>query len=106
MRRCLVSLLTILFLLCSLPSAAKNAQAISASSYCVIDAVTGRILYERDAHKKRGMASTTKIMTAIVALENADVDSVATVSYNASRTEGSSLYLKAGEKMNEQQRRT
>jgi len=98
-RKCLVLVLTILFLLSFMPFNAKNTQAISASSYCVIDSVTGRILYEKNAHTKRGMASTTKIMTAIVALENSDINSVATVSRKASYTEGSSLYLKAGEKM-------
>ena len=99
MRRCLGFVFAILFLSGFIPSAQKNAQAISASSYCVIDGVSGRVLYEKEANKKRGMASTTKIMTAIVVLENAEPDSVATVSYKASCTEGSSLYLKAGEKM-------
>lgn len=74
-------------------------RAESAASYCVIDVVTGRVLYEKDAYTKRGMASTTKIMTALVALERANPNDIATVSNNASRTEGSSLYLKAGEKM-------
>lgn len=73
--------------------------AYSARSYCVIDALTGRVLYGSNEDLKHGMASTTKIMTAIVALETANKDEIATVSYNASRTEGSSLYLKAGEKM-------
>ncbi len=46
-----------------------------------------------------GMASTTKIMTAIAALENADVNSIATVSNNAYGVEGSSMYLALGEKL-------
>lgn len=76
-----------------------HAQGISASSYCVLDSVSGRVLYEHNAHERRGMASTTKIMTALVALETANPADVATVSYRASRTEGSSLYLKQGEQM-------
>lgn len=90
---------TILFLLASDLFFTVDASAQSASSYCVIDGVTGRVLYERNAYEKRGMASTTKIMTAVVALERANPADVASVSYSASRTEGSSLYLKAGEKM-------
>ncbi len=74
-------------------------EAISAASYCVIETHSGHILYESNARTRRGMASTTKIMTAIVALESGKTDEYATVSQDASRTEGSSLYLKAGEKM-------
>jgi len=43
---------------------------IEAGAAIVIDADSGRILYEKDAYSKRPIASTTKIMTAIVALEN------------------------------------
>lgn len=75
------------------------AGEISAQSYCVLDSVTGRVLYESNAHQQMGMASTTKIMTALVALEMGTLSDVATVSAKASRTEGSSLYLKPGEKM-------
>lgn len=44
---------------------------------------TGKILYEKDAHKKMYPASTTKIMTAILALENRSLTDTANVSYNA-----------------------
>lgn len=45
-------------------------KAESAASYCVIDSVTGRgTVRKKTAYTKRGMASTTKIMTALVALE-------------------------------------
>lgn len=74
-------------------------RAISAESYCVIESKTGQVLFEKNADVRRGMASTTKIMTALVALESGKVDEIATTSYLASRTEGSSLYLKPGEKM-------
>ncbi len=97
MKRYFCLVFTVLFLLQTVGTASVSAE--SAASYCVLDAVTGRVLYEKDAYTKRGMASTTKIMTALVALENANPGDVATVSNHASRTEGSSLYLKAGEKM-------
>ncbi len=76
-----------------------NVYAISAQSAVVIDAQSGRIIFEKNAYQKRGMASTTKIMTAIVALEKCKPDEIVTVSYKASATEGSSMYLASGEKI-------
>ena len=49
----------------------------------LMDANTGKILYEKNAHEKIYPASTTKIMTAILALENRNLSHVARVSYNA-----------------------
>ena len=72
---------------------------ISASSACVIDADSGRVLYDYHAHDQRGMASTTKIMTAIVALEHAKPDDIFTVSSNAAGVEGTSMGLRAEEKI-------
>lgn len=76
-----------------------TAYAISSESAVLIDAESGRVLYEKNAYEKRGMASTTKIMTALVVLENAKLDEIVTVSYNAAVTEGSSMYLKPNEKI-------
>ena len=73
--------------------------AISAQSAIVLDANSGRILFSHNANQKMGMASTTKIMTAITALENADINSVATVSPNAYGVEGSSMYLVLDEQL-------
>ncbi len=72
---------------------------ISASSAVMLEAATGRVLYEKNAHEKMPMASTTKIMTAIVALEYGDVNDTVVVSQNASGIEGSSIWLSVGEKM-------
>jgi len=71
----------------------------SAECYVVMDALSGRVLYSKNENIKRGMASTTKIMTTVTALENNDADGEVTVSANASGVEGSSMYLKAGEKL-------
>ena len=60
---------------------------------------SGRILYEKDAHQKKRIASITKIMTAILAVESGKLDEKVKVSNNAVRTEGSSIYLKPGEKI-------
>lgn len=74
-----------------------NACAISAERYCAIDAGSGRILSAKNETERAPMASTTKIMTALCALENGDEESVVTVSESASGVEGSSIYLEKGE---------
>ncbi len=66
---------------------------VSAKSAVVIDAESGKILYAKDAHSRRGMASTTQIMTALVALENSSLDRLVTVDPRACGVEGSSVYL-------------
>ena len=67
-----------------------------AASAVLIDACTGRILYERNARERRPVASTTKIMTALLIIERGSLQDVVTVSENAADTENSSL-LEAGE---------
>ncbi len=76
-----------------------SAISISAQYACVLDAQTGKILYEKNSNVTHSMASTTKIMTALLALEQSSFDDVVTVSPNAAGTEGSSIYLAAGEKI-------
>ena len=56
---------------------------VDAPTALLMDANTGKILYEKNAYEKMYPASTTKIMTAILALENRDLSHVAKVSYNA-----------------------
>jgi D-alanyl-D-alanine carboxypeptidase/D-alanyl-D-alanine carboxypeptidase (penicillin-binding protein 5/6) len=63
----------------------------------VIEAGTGAVVYSKNADARLPMASTTKIMTALVVLENSSPDSKVTVSANAAGTEGSSMYLRSGE---------
>ena len=76
-----------------------SALSVSAEYACVLDCQTGRVVFEKNAYKRHSMASTTKIMTALVAIENGDLDSFVTVSKNAAGTEGTSLYLKASDKV-------
>jgi len=95
-----ISFLIALFLLFSgfLPQKI-SALGISAKYACVIDAMSGNVLYEKNAYEKHSMASTTKIMTALVALENKPLSDIVTASAEAAGTEGSSIYLKQGEKI-------
>ncbi len=88
----------IIILLIFIPKSAF-AMAEKAKSVCVMDALTGDIIFEKDAYTRRPMASTTKIMTAVVALENSSADDIVEISKNAEIQEGSSAYLRAGSKM-------
>lgn len=72
---------------------------VSAASAVLIDAGTNAVLCEKRANERMAPASTTKIMTALVAVENADIERVVTVSPLAVGVEGSSVYLYAGEKI-------
>ena len=74
-------------------------QNLTARSAVVIDAASGQVIYERNKDERRFPASTTKIMTLIVALEQGSLDDMVSVSDNASRTEGSTIWLEPGEKM-------
>ena len=83
---------------------AGSAVEISAGQAILIDGNTGKILYEKAADERAYPASTTKIMTALLTLETlkqygSPVDQMVTVPENAAGVEGSSLYLKAGERI-------
>ena len=79
----------------------RGAQpALSASSAILVDAASGRVLYEKNAHDARPIASITKLMTALVAVElRPDLSSVVTVKQEWTGAEGSSMYLKPGEEL-------
>lgn len=71
----------------------------SAASAILVDVNSGRVLYEQNADAKMLIASTTKIMTALVAIREGNLGDVVTVSREATLTEGSSMYLKEGEQL-------
>ncbi|HEX2946521.1 MAG TPA: D-alanyl-D-alanine carboxypeptidase family protein [Clostridia bacterium] len=72
----------------------ENPPQINAITAVVIEESTGRILYNKNATQKRSIASTTKIMTALVALENADLDEQVKVSKRAAGIGGSVMGLR------------
>ena len=74
-----------------------KAGAISAECAILIDAQTGRVLYEKQAEEKSLIASTTKIMTALVICEQTNVLDRVKIPKEAVSIEGSSMYLKEGE---------
>lgn len=71
--------------------------AYSAEHAIVVDADTGRVLYEKDAEHRALIASTTKIMTALVTCEQCNVLDRVRIPEEAVGIEGSSMYLQAGE---------
>ncbi len=77
----------------------KSIPTNAAKSAIVIDAKSKSVLFESNADEKRGMASTTKIMTALVVIENSDPEYEFTIPKEAVGIEGSSVYLKEGEKL-------
>ncbi len=80
-------------------SPAEKAGAFTVSkAEAVIEVASGRILYENNSLEKLPMASTTKIVTAITVIDNFDVEKTVVVPKDCEGKEGSSIYLKAGEK--------
>ena len=76
-----------------------NEPNVYSRAAVVLDRNTKTILYEKNMNEKRAMASTTKIMTAIIALENGNLAEVIEVSRKAANTGGSRLGLGAGDKI-------
>ena len=71
--------------------------AVSAQKAYVLDAVSGRVLYEKNADQHSLIASTTKIMTALIVCEQCNVLDRMRIPKEAVGIEGSSMYLKEGE---------
>ncbi|HIZ56001.1 MAG TPA: D-alanyl-D-alanine carboxypeptidase [Firmicutes bacterium] len=97
--------LLLLFGLCSLCSAlcvqadAAEKPSVSASSAVLIEAKTGKVLYGLNEHERRSMASTTKIMSALLTLEAGELDTMFTVDSQAIHVEGSSMGLREGDQV-------
>ncbi len=85
------------FLIAAISFLPCKAEAISAEKAIVLDAATGRVLFERNANSRSLIASTTKIMTGLVVCEQCNVLDRVRIPKEAVGIEGSSLYLKEGE---------
>lgn len=85
--------------LCLAVPAPCRAAGISARAAIVIDADTGKTLYEKNADERALIASTTKIMTGYLACELCAMDEEFTVPQSAVGIEGSSIYLRTGERV-------
>ena len=74
-----------------------KAEAVSAQKAYVLDAVSGRVLFEKNPTEQSLIASTTKIMTALIVCEQCNVLDRMRIPKEAVGSEGSSMYLKEGE---------
>jgi len=97
--RCRKYVLVLLFAICCLLSSVAFADEISSRAAVVIDASTGRILYAKNPDLKLAPASTTKLMTAIVTIENADLKDVVTISKDASHVSPHKAGFKTGDRV-------
>ncbi len=100
-RNKLLALVLAFALICAMGSTAFAIDT-AATSTCVMDVDTGRILYEDNDHEQRPIASITKIMTGYLACElssEEDLQKVLTCSERANKEDGSSLYMEVGDKI-------
>ena len=100
MKKLITIIIMTLFLILNISSAVMataNPPAVSADSVVLMDATTGKILYEKNKNTAYPPASTTKIMTVLLVLENGNLDDMVTVSKNAENADGSKIYLFEGE---------
>ncbi|AZR74796.1 D-alanyl-D-alanine carboxypeptidase [Anoxybacter fermentans] len=84
-------------LLAIYPEVTEASLYVTADAAIVIDAETGKVLYGKNIHKRRPPASTTKIMTTILAIELGQLEDRVKASPRAASTGGSSIWLEAGE---------
>ncbi|MDP4162510.1 MAG: serine hydrolase, partial [Bacillota bacterium] len=91
--------LLFVFLAANFPQRVGAEISVNAKSAVLMEQKTGRVLYEKNAHKISRIASITKIMTAILAIESGKMNDMVKVSKRAIQAEGSSIYLKEGQKV-------
>ncbi len=72
---------------------------VNSRAVLILDRESKKVIYEKNGYSKRAMASTTKVMTAIVVLENTNLTDIVEISKKAGGTGGSRLGLKAGDKV-------
>ena len=88
----------VLILLLLIPINIKAYES-SASSVVLMDMDSLNVIYGGNMHDVRSVASISKIMTAIVAIENADVNSTVTIGEEITKAYGSGIYIKQGEEI-------
>ena len=104
LRKALISLLCIILMLAPIKVNALTEESISAPSAILMEASTGKILFEKNAHEQRPCASVTKVMTLLLVFEAIEsgklsYDTTITTSAHASSMGGSDIWLEEGETM-------
>lgn len=101
MKRLLIVILSAALLFTLLPykvyAADNKIPSVSADGAVLMDAQTGEILYSKNMDSAYPPASTTKLMTALLTLENCNLDDVVTIGANPPKAEGSKIYIYEGE---------
>ncbi len=96
---CVLSSFLFIMLLGTTEAKAEAPGDLFSESVILIDAKSGNILYEKDSNRSMYPASITKIVTAIIAIEEGNLEDIVTVSKNARDQDGSRVYLLEGEKV-------
>jgi D-alanyl-D-alanine carboxypeptidase (penicillin-binding protein 5/6) len=101
---CLLSAAVVIAGLPTIRASALSAEEVNAPSAILMEAQTGKILFEKNSHEKRACASITKIMTLILVMEAVDsgkigLNDMVSVSKHAASMGGSQIWLKEGETM-------
>lgn len=90
------------FVCSTLPTATTEQSFQTTAKGCiVVERNSGRVLFEHNADERLPMASTTKIVTALTVINNGNLEDVVTIPRQACGIEGSSVYLREGEKLTE-----
>lgn len=92
-------LFSVVFLSVSCFAETAKEPEVNAISAVLMDYDTGNVLWQKNCDNPMAMASTTKIMTAIIALENGNVDDIVTVTKNACKAPPVKMYLQQGEEI-------
>lgn len=96
----IISLFLLTMLLLTIPVNVSNAaiiQKLPVTAAALFDLTTGELLYEMNAEQKVFPASTTKVLTALLAVELGDLNDTVNISELAAKQPGTALYVKAGE---------
>ena len=101
LRRMIAAML--IFIAAAVGARAEEVMRVAAKGAVLIEAESGRVLFEQNADERLPMASTTKIMTALLALENCRPDEVITTPHEAAGVPGTSIYLSENERLTMEQ---
>lgn len=89
-----IAVFAVMIILTAVFGESAFAMADSADCACMINGTTGEVVFSKNMDEQHSMASTTKIMTAIIAIEQCDMEEKVTVSRNAAYQEGSAAYVR------------
>lgn len=95
MRATTVILAALVFALARVEAGAPAPEVYGASAI-VVDVQTGRVLYNKNSRERRAVASTQKLLTALLVAENGDLDAPVTIKAEDTTAPPTKLYLKAG----------